>query len=62
MAAKPKTPRIGFAAGKFTAPDDFGRMFDTEIEALFSGEAEDRDDYPRTFRTTSVVPSIRKLR
>jgi hypothetical protein len=43
VAAKPETPRTGFAAGKFTVRDDFDRMFDKEIEASFSGEAEDHD-------------------
>ena len=30
--------RLGFLGGQFTIPDDFDRLGETEIEALFSGE------------------------
>lgn len=30
--------RVGFMAGRFTVPDDFGRMGVGEIEQLFGGE------------------------
>jgi prevent-host-death family protein len=31
--------RLGFLGGQFTIPDDFDRLCETEIEALFTGEA-----------------------
>ena len=31
--------RIGFMTGQITVPDDFDRMGDTEIAALFGGDA-----------------------
>ena len=31
--------RLGFMAGQFTVPDDFDRMGDKEIEAMFDGDA-----------------------
>jgi hypothetical protein len=33
------TPRIGFPAGEMAVPDDFDRMGQEEIEALFGGKA-----------------------
>jgi prevent-host-death family protein len=30
--------RLGFLAGQFTVPDDFDRMGEAEIAALFEGE------------------------
>jgi prevent-host-death family protein len=36
----PATPqRLGFLAGEITVPDDFDRMFEREIAALFGVEA-----------------------
>lgn len=36
----PATPRrLGFLAGEIAVPDDFDRMGETEIEALFGGRA-----------------------
>ena len=32
-----KMKRLGFLAEKITAPDDFDRIGDTEIEQLFGG-------------------------
>jgi prevent-host-death family protein len=35
----PAAPRrFGFMAGQFTVPDDFDRMYEDEITALFEGE------------------------
>ncbi len=31
--------RTGFMAGQFSVPDDFDRMGEDEIEAMFGGEA-----------------------
>ena len=33
------TKRTGFMAGQFSVPDDFDRMGEKEIEAIFGGEA-----------------------
>ncbi len=41
--AEAKPRRIGFAEGQFTVPDDFDRMFEKEIEALFTGADGDGD-------------------
>jgi len=38
MQSKPR--RIGFATGEFVVPDDFDRMFEIEIEAMFSGSTD----------------------
>jgi hypothetical protein len=38
-AAIRTTPRIGFPAGEIAVPDDFDRMGQEEIEALFGGKA-----------------------
>jgi hypothetical protein len=35
-----KPHRIGFATGEFAVPDDFDRMFEAEIEALFFGSTD----------------------
>jgi len=36
----PKTPqRLGFLAGEISVPEDFNRMGETEIEALFGARA-----------------------
>jgi prevent-host-death family protein len=34
-----KTRRVGFLAGQFTVPDDFDRMFEAEIEAMFNADS-----------------------
>lgn len=39
LDAPAKTRRIGFMAGQFTVPDDFDRMFEAEIEAMFNGDS-----------------------
>ena len=31
--------RVGFMAGQFKVPDDFGRMGEKEIERMFGGDA-----------------------
>lgn len=36
LDAPAKTRRIGFMAGQYTIPDDFDRMFEAEIEAVFN--------------------------
>ena len=37
----PDAPRrFGFLAGQFSVPDDFDRMFEDEIVAMFEGEPE----------------------
>jgi prevent-host-death family protein len=33
--APSKSRRLGFMAGQFEVPDDFDRMFEAEIDALF---------------------------
>lgn len=33
-----KKRRLGFMAGQFTVPDDFDRMGETEIQAMFEGK------------------------
>ena len=33
------TKRTGFTAGQFTVPDDFDRMGEEDIEAMFGGDA-----------------------
>ena len=33
------TKRTGFMAGQFTVPDDFDRMGEEDIEAMFGGDA-----------------------
>jgi hypothetical protein len=38
----PKTKRrTGFMAGQFTTPDDFDRMLESEIEAMFYGSKDE---------------------
>lgn len=36
--APPKGRRIGFMEGQFEIPEDFDRLFETEIEQMFSGD------------------------
>lgn len=38
-AEPPKPVRLGFMAGQLRVPDDFDRMGEDEVEALFGGEA-----------------------
>ena len=39
----PAAPRrIGFMDGEIEIPDDFDRMFEAEIVAMFEGEPEDK--------------------
>ena len=39
----PAAPRrIGFMDGEIEIPDDFNRMFEAEIVAMFEGEPEDK--------------------
>jgi prevent-host-death family protein len=39
IEAAPPVRRLGFLAGEFKVPDDFGTMFQDEIIAMFEGEA-----------------------
>lgn len=38
-AEPPKPVRLGFMVGQLRVPDDFDRMGEDEVEALFGGEA-----------------------
>src|SRR5258708_25488216 len=43
LDAPVKNRRIGFLAGELTVPDDFDRMFEAEIEAMFNGDSPSRE-------------------
>jgi len=42
-AAEP-LPRIGFMKGQITVPDDFDRMYEEEIAAMFEGSHDNSGD------------------
>ena len=38
LDAPPAPQRLGFMKGEIQVPDDFDRMFEAEIQAMFEGE------------------------